>query len=497
MGSPTSTSTSAGTIVWFRNDLRLDDHPALVEAVERGGPVYPVYIHAPHEEGGWPPGAAWNWWRHSSLSTLADSLGKLGCPLIIRAAGSTLEELCRLVAETGASAVYWNRRYEPAIIARDSQIKQALREKSIEARSFNGALLYEPSEVKNKSGLPFQVFTPFWKSCLGQGEPAAPLATPKIRPSQGVIPSGTVEDLRLLPTIDWAENMRACWQPGEAGAHQDLATFLNRALKNYSEDRDRPDRIGTSRLSPRLAHGELSPRRIWQQTKQAIEEKGAGYAPGSEHFLREVGWREFAYHLLYHFPRTTDEPLRKEFAAFPWHLDTKALHRWKRGKTGYPIVDAGMRELWRTGWMHNRVRMIVGSFLVKDLLLPWQEGARWFWDTLVDADLASNTLGWQWTAGCGADAAPYFRVFNPVLQGEKFDPDGRYVGRYVPELNRLPTSHLHKPWEAGPLLLHEAGIALGEHYPMPMVDHGKARDAALEAFESIKRLKDSAGSNRA
>jgi deoxyribodipyrimidine photo-lyase len=476
------------SLVWFRCDLRLADNPALASAVERGGAIVPVFVHAPEEETPWAPGGASRWWLHQSLMALELSLRAVGSRLIVRR-GPSLESLRSLAKETGATTVFWNRRYEPATIARDTKLKAALGGDGLEAQSFNAALLHEPWTVQNQSGKPFQVFTPFWKHCLAKPDPAAPLPAPHTLAAPDKWPKSLVLDaLELEPRIPWAEGMRAAWQPGEAGAHQQLDRFLASAFTTYSEQRNLPAVTGTSRLSPHLHFGEISPRQIWHGVRRMAEKRGLPLTQwrGSQ-FLAEVGWREFAHHLLYHFPHTPTEPLRADFKKFKWRKDAAFLRAWQRGRTGYPIVDAGMRELWTTGWMHNRVRMIVASFLVKDLLLDWQEGARWFWDTLVDADLAQNTLGWQWTAGCGADAAPYFRVFNPTSQGEKFDPHGAYVRHWCPELAALPTDWIHKPDKAPPEMLGAAGVELGRNYPEPVVSHAIAREVALEAFARIKR----------
>ncbi len=478
-------SASSPAIVWFRQDLRVADHPALVAAVARGRGVIPVYIWAPQEEGRWPDGAATRWWLHHSLNALAASLQSLGSRLIVRE-GSSLPELRKLAEETGASAVFWNRRYEPEAIRRDTAVKAGLKADGLLAESYNGSLLYEPWEIKSKTGGPYKVFTPFSKTCLAHAEPDQPLAAPSrlARPTSWP-KSLPIDDLQLLPTIHWDSGFRETWQPGWDHAEQSLQEFLPTGVTLYAEERNRPDHRGTSRLSPALHFGELSPRQIWHQVCSHLKEQPQSPQIG-EPYLRQLLWREFAHHLMYHFPDTPTQPLREEFSRFPWLENQRHLRAWQRGQTGYPIVDAGMRELWATGWMHNRVRMIVASFLVKDLLLPWQAGADWFWDTLVDADLANNTLGWQWTAGCGADAAPYFRIFNPVSQGEKFDPEGGYVRRWVPELAKLPTEWIHQPWNAPPITLREAGITLGKTYPRPIVDHGQARLAALAALRQIR-----------
>jgi deoxyribodipyrimidine photo-lyase len=477
----------APTIVWFRHDLRLADNPALATAEKRGGPVVPVFIWSPEEEGAWPPGAASRWWLHQSLAALDDHLLAIGSRLVIRR-GPALESLRALAKETGAGAVLWNRRFEPAIIARDANVKKSLRSDGIEAESFNAALLHEPWTIQNQSRKPFQVFTPFWRHCLARPDPAEPLPAPKrlVAPSKWP-KSLALGELKLEPGINWADGLRAAWHPGEAGATTHLNRFLARAFDDYAALRNRPDVTGTSRLSPHLHFGEISPRQVWHGLRKMASKRGLPVAQwrGSQ-FLAELGWREFAHHLLYHFPRTPDEPLRSDFRKFPWHKDAASLRAWQKGRTGYPVVDAGMRELWTTGWMHNRVRMIVGSFLVKDLLIDWRLGARWFWDTLVDADLANNTLGWQWTAGCGADASPYFRVFNPTSQGRKFDPHGDYVRRWYPELKQLPDRWVHQPWQAPGDILPRARVRLEVTYPRPIVDHPAARAAALEAFFMIR-----------
>jgi deoxyribodipyrimidine photo-lyase len=473
------------SLLWFRLDLRLADNPALQAAVKRGA-VVPVFVHAPEEESPWSPGGASRWWLHQSLKSLDASLRELGSQLIIRS-GPTLENLLRLVRETGATAVFWNRRYEPVVTARDTKIKTELRAAGLEAESFNGALLHEPWTIQNQSGKPFQVFTPFWKHCLTKPDPSEPLPRPRklIAPERWP-KSLALETLELEPKIKWAEGMRAAWQPGDASAAAQIEKFLSAAFSNYTNDRNRPDLTGTSRLSPHLHFGEISPRQIWHAVRRHAEANGLSTWRTSQ-FLTEIGWREFAHHLLHHFPHTPTEPLRADFKIFPWRKDEAFLRAWQKGKTGYPIVDAGMRELWTTGWMHNRVRMIVGSFLVKDLLLSWTEGAAWFWDTLVDADLAQNTLGWQWTAGCGADAAPYFRVFNPLSQAEKFDPRGDYVRKWCPELARLPDEWLHQPHRAPREILQRAQVEMGRTYSEPLVSHAIAREVALEAFSKIKR----------
>ena len=477
------------TLLWFRQDLRLQDNPALGAAIARGGPIVPVFILDDEGERRWPMGGASRWWLHHSLASLEYSLRERGSQLVL-ARGESEKILHDLARQLKASAVFWNRRYEPAVIARDKTIKAGLAEAGLEVKSFNAALLHEPHTITNKSGGPFQVFTPYWRHCL-----TLPVTEP-LKLSSGPFSAPTkwprslaLEDLGLLPRLPWAGGLRETWTPGETGALKRLRQFAARAMEDYSDTRNFPGRDGTSMLSAWLHFGELSPRQVWAAVQAKSKDSGV-FPPskGAAVFLSEVGWREFAHHLLFHFPHTPEKPLRADFERFPWAADPEGvkLRAWQRGRTGYPIVDAGMRQLWHTGWMHNRVRMIVASFLVKHLRLSWTHGAAWFWDTLVDADLASNTLGWQWSAGCGADAAPYFRVFAPVLQGLKFDGSGDYVRRWVPELAKLPAENIHAPWEAPLHVLAEAGVVLGEDYPHPIVDHAKARAEALAAFKDLR-----------
>lgn len=457
----------SATIVLFRHDLRLADNPAL-EAAHETGPVVPVYIHAPDEEGGWKPGAASRWWLHQSLRSLDTSLRNIGSRLIIRT-GPTLAAIRDVVRETAATSVFWNRRYEPAVIERDRLLKSELKKQGLRAESYNASLLFEPWEVETKQGRPYQVYTPFWNAVKDRPKPKPSPAPHQLTAPRNWPNSFDLAALELEPRIDWAAQMRKQWTPGEKGAVERLKRFTT-VVDDYADGRNRPDYDGTSSLSPHLHLGEISPRAVWHAT--------VGDSVGVEIYHKELVWREFAYHLLYHFPHTAEQPLRTDFTRFPWRNDAIALRAWQRGLTGYPMVDAGMRQLWTTGWMHNRVRMVVASFLVKHLLLSWKEGARWFWDTLLDADLASNTLGWQWSAGCGADAAPYFRIFNPVAQGEKFDTNGDYVRRWVPELKNIPNKFIHKPWEY---------IAELKNYPRPVVDHSAARARALEALATITK----------
>ena len=445
----------AATIVWLRQDLRLRDNPALHAAAARGDAVIPLYIWSPEEEGAWPIGAAQRWWLHESLGELDRSLRSLGSRLTI-ARGPALPTLLSVAAETGARAVHWSERYEPAAVAVAARVAAGLAKAGIEVRRFNSAVLAEPATLLSGERRPYRVYSAFFRALLERADPGAPLPAPTQLRRPRAWPGGVARAaLGLLPAIGWYAGMARCWRPGEAGAREQFERFLDTALAGYDESRNLPSVRGTSRLSPHLHFGEISAREIWHALARGRR------APT---FLGELGWREFGYHLLHHFPDTTDRPLRREFARFPWKADRAHLRAWQQGRTGLPLVDAGMRELWATGWMHNRVRMVAASFLVKNLMLPWQQGARWFWDTLVDADLASNTLNWQWVAGCGVDAAPFFRIFNPRAQAARFDPLGHYTRQWVPELSGTGT----RP------------------YPSPIVDLGQSRAAALEAFQSLK-----------
>lgn len=472
-------------IVWLRRDLRLTDNPALAHAAAHHDRAAVVYIHAPDEDGDWAPGAASGWWLHHSLGRLGEQLRDAGSKLVVRI-GPSLDALRTLAEETGAEAVYWNRLYAPAAIARDKQVKTALRDDGLDARSFNAALLAEPWTVETKSGGPYKVYTPFWKAIRERAYERAPADVGAL-PTAPHIASDALDDLNLLPKLDWADGFPEHWTPGAAGAHDQLTRFLDEAVTDYGDGRNRPDRRLTSELSPHLHFGEIGPREIIAAVHAAeADDPPAGFSRNADKFASELGWREFAHHLLFHFPETLEQPLNPRFAEFEWAGEDDTLDAWQRGATGIPIVDAGMRQLWQTGWMHNRVRMIVGSLLTKNLRHHWLTGARWFWDTLVDADLANNTLGWQWIAGCGADAAPYFRIFNPVTQGEKFDPNGDYVRRFVPEIASLPTKHLHAPWQAPAETLKAAGITLGKTYPHPIVDLKASRAEALAAYDKVK-----------
>ncbi|UTV79927.1 DNA photolyase family protein [Acidithiobacillus sp. YTS05] len=467
------------SIVLFRNDLRLDDHPAFAHAVARG-PVLPVFLSDPREE----RGAAYQWWQRQSLRTLETRLAALSLPLVCRR-GNSLETVQEIVEHSGADAVLWNRRYAKEQRDDDARLKDVLRERGVQAESFAGDTLCEPWKLL-RDGAPYKVFSPFWKRFLRDISVDAPFTQPQQARAASRLPASEEPDSwGWEPKApDWASRFLEHWQPGEDGASARLEGFIRDNLAEYAKGRDYPAAEKVSRLSPHLAHGEISPRRIWQRL-QEVAAAQPELRKATDKFLAELGWREFSWHLLYHFPELPHTPLRAEFAQFSWAQDDDLLRAWQHGRTGYPIVDAGMRELWQTGYLHNRVRMIVGSFLVKDLLLPWQQGAAWFWDTLVDACPASNNASWQWVAGCGTDAAPYFRVFNPVLQAQKFDDDGHYQRRWLPELAALPNKLLPEPW-SDPGQVQAKGIKLGQDYPLPLVDHHQARERALAAFATIK-----------
>ena len=477
-----ASAVAGPVIVWFRQDLRVADNPALAAAAAAGRPTICLYILDDETPGRWRMGGASRWWLHHSLAALDADLRERGIALVLRR-GEASATLDAVIAETGAVSVVWNRCYEPFAIARDTAIKASLSARGIEATSFNGALLFEPQEVRNGSGGAFKVFTPFWRAASRQGPARAPAPTPSSLPVAPAPTSDALDAWRLLPTApDWAGGLRATWTPGEAGAHARLDQFLAQILEGYADGRNVPGRVSTSALSPHLHFGEISPLSVWR----ALEAHAAN-RKDAEKFLAELGWREFSHHLLVDFPSLPEKAWRPQFEDFPWADDPDGLEAWRRGRTGYPIVDAGMRELWTTGWMHNRVRMITASFLIKHLLIDWRLGADWFWDTLVDADLANNAASWQWVAGSGADAAPYFRIFNPTSQGETYDADGAYVRRWIPELARLPNACIHRPWEASKETLNAADVALGKTYPKPIVDHAAARTRALAAFERLPK----------
>ncbi len=469
-------------IHWFRQDLRLTDNPGLCAAAAAGS-VLPLYILDDVNSGDWAMGSASRWWLHHSLCALNASLG--GRLLVLR--GDPLHLLPALAQEVGATAVHWNRCYEPWRIARDKALKEALQESGVAAHSHNGALLWEPWQVRKSDGTPYQVFTPYYRrGCLGSTPPRPPLPAPAALALHAHPDAGQagIDALALLPQIPWDRTMRATWHIGESAALQRLQAYLAEGLAGYKEGRNFPQRPNVSRLSPHLHFGELSPHQVWHAAQHAGIEQGVG--EDLDCFQSELGWREFSHALLYDHPTLSETPLQRRFAHFPWQDDPALLRAWQRGQTGYPLVDAGMRELWQTGYMHNRVRMVVGSFLVKNLLTHWRHGEDWFWDCLVDADLAANSASWQWIAGCGADAAPYFRVFNPVTQSERFDPEGMYIRRHVPELAALPDKYLHDPASAPRQVLAVAGVTLGITYPHPVVDLKASRERALAAFKQLQ-----------
>ncbi|MFN4274388.1 MAG: cryptochrome/photolyase family protein [Aliihoeflea sp.] len=484
MPSPSNSDDHRGSaIVLFRHDLRIADNKALAAAAASGRPVVAVFVLDEVTPGIRKLGGARRWWLHHSLEALSAGLDELGTPLILRS-GKMDEVALALVAETGAEAVFWNRRYDQPGIEADKAMKTALKDAGVEVESFDGHLLHEPWRLKTGAGGHYRVYSPFWRAMVAEGDPRPPVDAPTALAKPGKLPvSAKLADWKLLPTKpDWAGGLRETWKPGEKGAQERLEAFLDGGIKGYADDRDRPDMESTSRLSPYLAHGEISPFQIWHAVKEAkgIADRDA------EKFLKEVAWREFSWHLLFHNPDLATTNFNSDFDRFSWEGGRGDLTSWQKGLTGYPIVDAGMRQLWQTGWMHNRVRMVAASFLIKHLMINWREGEAWFWDTLVDACPANNAASWQWVAGSGADAAPYFRIFNPILQGEKFDPKGAYVRAFVSEVGKLPDASIHKPWQATKETLKRAGVSLGDNYPQPVIDHGKARDRALSAYEKVK-----------
>lgn len=462
---------SSPVIVWFRQDLRLAANPALAAAA-KAGEIIPLYVLDDETPGQWRWGGASRWWLHRSLASLSRQL-----PLLLRR-GRPEQVIAGLIAETGASAIHFSRDYAPWAAAQERLVRQAAEQAGASCHRYGGFLLHEPEAIRNGQGEPYRVYTPYSRACFAAGEPKLPVSAPAISLWQGRVAGDQLDDWKLLPAKpNWATGFETEWQPGEAGALRLLQRFLDEGLAGYADGRDRPDQPFISRLSPHLHWGEISPAQVWTATRSAMAAAGGRLDRSGEKFLKELLWREFSYHILHHWPDLPENPFKPEYNAFPWQPDEQLIRNWQRGETGYPIVDAGMRELWATGFMHNRVRMITASFLIKHLLQPWRAGEDWFWDTLVDADIANNAASWQWVAGSGADAAPYFRIFNPILQGEKFDPAGDYVRRWVPELAHLPDDVVHKPWQA---------TLPPKSYPPPIVEHDFARKRALAALQQIK-----------
>ena len=473
-------------IFWYRQDLRVNDLPGLAAAAATGQPIIPCYILDDSTPGDWRIGSASRWWLHHSLNSLVTDLSAFGGILVLRQ-GEAQAVLEQLVTETGSQDIYCTRMYEPWAADLEQRLHQHFGETDVNFKRYGGALLHEPESVQNLSGLPYKVFTPFWRSCRAKPAPAVPQPLAKTACwSEETIASDELDSWQLCPEQpNWAAQWPESWAPGSAGAKRKLEAFLKEGIRNYSEGRDHPAMDCTTRLSPHLHYGEISPREVWHRVCYA----------GAEHpelegevdkFFSEMGWREFSHHLMHHFPTIPEQAFKAQFRPFPWLANEDKLKAWQSGQTGYPMVDAGMRELWHSGYMHNRVRMIVASFLTKHLLIHWRQGANWFWDTLLDASLANNSAGWQWVAGSGADASPYFRIFNPITQGKKFDAEGEYIRRWLPELARMPARYLNCPWEAPAEILAQAGVALGENYPHPIVDHKAARESALAAYSSLK-----------
>ena len=465
-------------LVWFRQDLRLADNPSLRTAASSGRAVLAVYILDDAAAGAWPMGGAHRWWLHHSLTALAADLKAIGGTLVLRK-GSAAEIIPDLVHQTGAAEVHAGSLVEPWARRQADAVAKALGDKA-ELVLHRASTLLDLDAVRTKTGSVYGIYTPFARACRALGAPPAPLPAPK-RIEGLHAKSDKLDHWALLPTHpDWAGGMRETWTPGEAGAHARMQHFMADAIGSYAEGRNIPGRDLTSMLSPHLHWGELSPVQVWHAATQA------GSGGSLDTFQNEILWHEFSAYLLWHHPHLPDQPLRPDYARLRWRKDAAGLHAWQRGQTGIPIVDAGMRQLWHVGWMHNRVRMITASFLVKHLLVSWVEGEAWFWDTLVDGDLAANSASWQWIAGCGTDSQPFFRVFNPVTQGEKFDPDGAYVRHWVPELAALPDKHLHAPWDAPPAVLAKAGVTLGKTYPAPILSLPDGRDRALAAFKAMR-----------
>ncbi len=474
-----------GTLVLLNHNLRLHDNSPLHAAANKG-PVIPVFVFQNDTKASWQLGAASKWWLHNSLQSLSNDLDSIGSRLIIREGNSYLV-LKDLIEETGFRDIYFEQSLLPSAYIHEDRLHKLCKRFKGEAKRFPGQTLFHPSQVLTKDNKPYKVFTPFWNSCLNHHVVPTPLPIPNLKSPVKWPTSQKTEELDLLPSgFNWTKTIAQKWKPGEANARLALDSFVTEHMSGYEDNRNIPSLTsGTSKLSPHLHFGEISPATVWHYAKKAIFDQPKS-DNGGKIFLKEIGWREFSYHLLFHFNDLDTSPLNQKFQSFPWAQDNNSLLAWQKGQTGYPIIDAGMRELWQTGWMHNRVRMIVASFLVKNLRIHWLEGAKWFWDTLLDADLASNSASWQWVAGCGADAAPYFRIFNPILQGKKFDPTGDYVRRFIPEIKNLPDRYIHEPWTANQDILTNAQIELGKTYPSPIIDLKTTREAALAAYQQTK-----------
>lgn len=468
-------------IIWFRQDLRLTDNPAYINACNNHDVIIPLYINDSKAS---LKDKAQGWWLHHSLISLHKSLKKLGLNLVLRS-GNPIKVFKELTSQLDIATIYWNRCYDPIIINRDEEIELIMQQRGVRVISSNGSLLIDPCAIKNKKGDFFKVFTPFWRHCLQK------ISIPEMMHFSGSvkgldIPSDCISDWELKPSSpDWAVGFSNYWQPGEDGAEKKLDDFISNILSNYKLNRDIPALNATSKLSAHLHFGEISPWSILREVEKAKLHEQCNIS-SAEHFLSEMGWREFSYYLLYHSPTITHENFRKEFDFFPWHFNEYYFECWKKGTTGYPLIDAGMRELWQTGYMHNRVRMISASFLTKNLLIDWRIGADWFLNTLLDADLANNSVSWQWVAGSGIDAAPYFRIFNPVLQSEKFDSSGEYIRKWVPELSKVNKKYIHKPWMFNRF---ETGLTIGIDYPKPIVSHIDSRKKALGYYKLLKEHK--------
>ena len=467
-------------IFWFRQDLRIQDNLALYEIAKECEYIVPIYIYDDNLH----IGSASKWWLEKSLNSLNDSLNHKKSKLFYFK-GSPEDIILNIISQLNITHIFWNRLYDSYSIKRDSEIKKKLISKKILCKSYRGSVIKEPWNIKNKSGSFFKVFTPFWNSCLDEMHEIKLLDSQiKIKlPNNLNLNNIEIKNIKLFPQkSNWIKMLNECWDPGEKKAIKILNDFKKNSLNNYDEGRDRPDQNFTSKLSPYLHFGEISPERIYKEIFDQKIQKNSS----KKKYLAEIGWREFSYNLIYHYPDMQYKPIQQKFSKFPWVKNNKHLNAWKEGVTGIPIVDAGMRQLYKIGWMHNRLRMIVGSFLCKNLLIHWTQGEKWFFDTLVDADIASNSAGWQWIAGCGADAAPYFRIFNPILQSQKFDPNGEYIKEYVPELRNIPLNLIHTPWKMTIDEQKNYKLIIGKNYPKPIIDLGVSRDRALRAFQNLK-----------